>query len=284
MTLTPPGRLLSVALIYADLGWPVFPCVPRDKRPMTSHGLKDATTDRDQITEWWEHTPDANLAIATGVAFDVLDVDELYRDEDGNVGTPLDSWLPDDAPILVGPTVTTGNGAHLYVAPTGLGNRAAFVPHCDWRGAGGYVIAPPSVHPSGAVYRFERGSSDPEYGVRAPLLPAPEWLAALIQPKPFVPMPRERTVDPSNLSVYGQRALENECGRIMLAPEGTRNHALNCGAFAMGQLIAGGALSADEVIDALLVAAARIGLGDDEARATIASGIKSGHTQPRSLA
>jgi hypothetical protein len=283
----PMSRMLRVALIYADLGWPVLPCVPRDKRPMTNHGLKDATTDHEQIREWWGRTPDANLAIATGVAFDVLDIDELYRDDDGNViGTPLDKWLPDDAPILVGPTVATGKGAHLYLAPTGLGNRAGVVPGVDWRGSGGYVVAPPSIHPNGATYRFERGSSDPEYGVAAPLVAPPSWLYELIAPKPLQP----RTVSVSNgpgrknLDSWARTALEAECGRVSLAADGTRNHQLNASAFSLGQIVAGGGLDVNEVIDNLLVAASRAGLDEGESRRTIASGLDSGSKQPRSVA
>jgi hypothetical protein len=48
----------------------------------------------------------------------------------------------------------TPNGVHLYFLPTGLGNRARFRPGLDWRGAGGYVIAPPSVGVDGTVYRW----------------------------------------------------------------------------------------------------------------------------------
>ena len=42
-------KMLSSALQYAELGYPVFPCVPSGKRPLTKHGFKDATTDPEQI-------------------------------------------------------------------------------------------------------------------------------------------------------------------------------------------------------------------------------------------
>ena len=44
------GKMLQAALRYAELGYPVFPCVPRGKAPATAHGFLDATTDAGQIT------------------------------------------------------------------------------------------------------------------------------------------------------------------------------------------------------------------------------------------
>lgn len=285
-TLAPPAssRLLEVALIYADLGWPVFPCKPRGKTPITEHGLKDASTDLDQIGAWWDRTPDANVAIATGVAFDVLDVDVLERDEVGNViGTPLDAWLPNDSPLIAGPTVATGKGAHVYFATTGIGNRAGVIPGVDWRGQGGYVIAPPSVHPNGAIYRFERGSNDPEYGVWTTLSPPAPWLFGLLKPKKQSFRSFGSSTTTSSAGAYARRALENECGRVMLAAEGTRNHTLNSAAFSLGQLVATGSIGVDEVIEGLLLAASRAGLDETESRATVASGLNSGALQPRSV-
>ena len=53
------------ALEIADRGWPVFPC-NRDKKPMTANGFKDASTDEDQILEWWGKNPEANIGVPTG--------------------------------------------------------------------------------------------------------------------------------------------------------------------------------------------------------------------------
>src|SRR6266568_8600113 len=67
---------LRHALAYAWYGWPVFPCKPGSKEPATRHGFRDATTDPNQIRQWWQTLPRANLAIATGSPGpDVLDVD-----------------------------------------------------------------------------------------------------------------------------------------------------------------------------------------------------------------
>ena len=75
---------LRQALAYARRGWPVFPCLPGQKIPATTHGFRDATTDEQQITAWFTRHPDRNLAIATGAPGpDVLDVDQHGPDGNG---------------------------------------------------------------------------------------------------------------------------------------------------------------------------------------------------------
>ena len=71
--------MIRSALALAARGFHIFPCRPRDKRPATANGLKDATTDPDIIRAWWRQQPDNNIAIATGPASGifVVDVDGL---------------------------------------------------------------------------------------------------------------------------------------------------------------------------------------------------------------
>jgi transposase len=42
---------------------------------LVPHGVKDATTNRARVLAWWTRHPQANIGLATGHAFDVLDVD-----------------------------------------------------------------------------------------------------------------------------------------------------------------------------------------------------------------
>src|SRR5690242_2109256 len=91
MTASPLG---AAALAYAGHGWPVFPLKPRDKIPLIpkaagGNGVHDATTDTEQITAWWTAHPDANIGLAAGVAFWVLDADYkgFFTDEPDGADT-----------------------------------------------------------------------------------------------------------------------------------------------------------------------------------------------------
>lgn len=157
----PVAKLGSVALWYAKRGWPVFPLAPGSKLPglpsahpkgdpergkckgecgKLGHGLHDATTDEAQIRAWWKAVPTYGIGLATGHAFDVIDVD-------GPQGYQSLRELGDDIlPAIHGKvsTVREGGGEHLYILATGDGNRAGFKPGLDYRGVGGYVCAPPT--------------------------------------------------------------------------------------------------------------------------------------------
>jgi hypothetical protein len=67
---------LNAALRYAELGYPVFPCVTGSSRPLTEHGFLDASRDEQQIRRWWAQDPDANLALSAAGLL-VIDRDPL---------------------------------------------------------------------------------------------------------------------------------------------------------------------------------------------------------------
>lgn len=135
-----PPRLLDAALHYATrYGWPVFPLRAGQKRPATRNGFKDATTDPDRIRSWWTRHPNHNVGLPTGLAFDVIDID-----------TPIQpaslAALHAASKLRVhGHVATSSGGIHYYVTPTGRGNTARSMPGVDYRGLGGYVVAPPST-------------------------------------------------------------------------------------------------------------------------------------------
>ncbi|HEX5543258.1 MAG TPA: bifunctional DNA primase/polymerase [Micromonospora sp.] len=136
--------LLDAALRYAATGWPVVPCWPGAKVPLTRHGVKDATTDPTTITAWWSRCPAANVAIATGAPGpDVVDIDT----KNGASGRASYDRLR-DAGLLVGAfalVITPSGGWHLYYSGTDQGNGALGRHGVDFRGRGGYVLAPPSI-------------------------------------------------------------------------------------------------------------------------------------------
>lgn len=132
-----PPNLAAAALWYVErYRWPVFPLRPGTKVPATPHGFKDATLDVDRIKRYWSAVPDANIGLPTGIAFDVIDIDLPDGPAQWAEGT--------NVPDTHGRVSTANGGFHIYVKPTGGGNRARFLPGIDYRGAGGYVVAPPS--------------------------------------------------------------------------------------------------------------------------------------------
>lgn len=164
------SRLEYFAHEYANLGWPVFPLVPREKTPLTRNGFKDASTSHDQIVDWWRTHPEANIGVPTGLVFDVLDID-------GAIGlASLDERLGFRYRHQ-GPVGLTGKGWHLLFAPTGQPNGANLIPKVDFRGKGGYIVVPPSIHPLGHQYRWD---IENDRGPRTPLEPAQDWLLELV--------------------------------------------------------------------------------------------------------
>lgn len=156
-------RFADSAIAYAERGWPVLPLVPRAKTPLVKRGLLDASANRLQIIEWWNRWPFANIGIRTGVAFDVLDID-------GDAGQVSYMNLMPEGYIGNGPISRTKNGFHLLFLPMQSANRQGFLPGLDWRGTNGYIVAPPSTHPSGFTYYWQ---ANPD---THPLTAVPEWL------------------------------------------------------------------------------------------------------------
>lgn len=138
--------LAEAAHRYASIGIPVFPCVPGGKQPLTANGFHDATTSRATIEHWWRRTPDANIGLPTGTATGVLVVDVDVHDSGSGYAAFDHAHRKGQAKGWGWLVRTPSGGMHAYYPPTGDEQRCWQVPgaHIDFRGDGGYVIAPPS--------------------------------------------------------------------------------------------------------------------------------------------
>ena len=160
------NQLLDAAIEYASRGMAVFPLKPREKKPLTKHGVKDATTDFDQIEKWWKRNPNANIGIACGQASGgllVIDVDERSNGVSGF--DSLHEWESENGELPeTSRTITGKGGSHiLFRVPHKEANRVDLLEGVDIRSDGGYIVAPPSIHPNGNTYEWEY---DPEeYGI-----------------------------------------------------------------------------------------------------------------------
>jgi hypothetical protein len=260
---------LEAALEYARCGFPVFPCNPLDKKPLTSNGFKDATKDEAQIRAWWGRWPNAMIGVPTGAASGmwVVDLDlDPAKKIDGKA--TLDHLITQHGPLpptLV--TITPRGGQHLiwtWDPNVEVRNSAGRIgPGIDVRGNGGYVCWPPSRNANGGEYCWEQN------GVNQ-AAPAPGWLITLARKK---------------IRAWARAALDYECKAVAAAQPGTRNSTLNTAAFNLYQIVAGGELDEEDVHDRLFEAAETCGLvaddGAAQVEATIASGAAAGRQQPR---
>jgi hypothetical protein len=154
------SALGNAAIAYATRGFAVFPCAPHGKVPATTHhGCRDATKDLARITAWWCDNPNYNVAVATGPVSKVfvLDVDGIdaeasLRKLEGQHGA-----LPETIESI------TPRGRHIFLrCENGVvrNSAGAIAPGLDIRGDGGYVVLPPSIHPSGRPYVWSVDSGD----------------------------------------------------------------------------------------------------------------------------
>ena len=146
--------VLDYALAYAAAGFAVFPCEFGGKAPLTNRGFKDANDSISQIYRWFVSATPCNIAIATG------DVSNLVvLDFDPRNGADCNKFLTDNARyfagVKYGRVLTGGGGTHLFfrkATPLFRPPAELFGPGVDVKCDGGYVIAPPSIHPSGGQY------------------------------------------------------------------------------------------------------------------------------------
>lgn len=145
-------KFLTAALAYAAKGWPVFP-VRANKKPLTTYGVGDATTNPAQIRKLWAQHPKANIAMDVGGAgMMVLDLDPGHdiKELERNVGKIPKTNLSASTPR---------GGRHLFLE-IGRGDIVApssskLAPHVDVRSFHSYVLLAPSRTIDG-VYAWEK--------------------------------------------------------------------------------------------------------------------------------
>jgi hypothetical protein len=163
-----PHSLADSALAYTRRGWRVLPCRPRGKEPLTAHGVKDATCDLGAVEAWWHRWPAANIGVATGHGLLVLDADGDEGEES------LAALEARHGALELTAHSFTGKGRHVWfkcMRPVPSSVRR-LGPGLDVRSEGGYVIAPPSVHPNGRPYAWDVDHHLDEVSIAE----APPWL------------------------------------------------------------------------------------------------------------
>ena len=154
--------LAEAAVKYASMGFAVLPLKPRGKEPNIAHGVKDATADVAQVKAWWERHPNDNIGLAMGAASGGIVAIDIDVDEDaGKDGyDTLRTWENAHGELPETATSITGRGGyHMLYRMEGVGNSVGRDSAVDIRSDGGFIVAPPSIHPNGVAYQWE---FDPE--------------------------------------------------------------------------------------------------------------------------
>jgi hypothetical protein len=170
----------NAARAYLEIGWPVIPLIARTKRPLVRWTeFQNRRPSASELEGWLVRWPDLNIGIVTGAAAGlvVLDIDPKHGGAESlNELEAHHGALPPTVEALTG-----GGGRHLYFRHPGgtLHNLVGLAAGIDLRGDGGYIVAPPSIHPSGRAYEWRSGHAPGEM----PLDFMPESLLRLVNEK-----------------------------------------------------------------------------------------------------
>ncbi len=200
--------LYQMAFAYAGRSLPVLPLKSGGKMPLTEHGLNDASTRSQDVTDWWTvKWRGANIGLAIPEGFVVFDVDPRN-------GGSLDMLGEIPKTVMAR---TGGGGWHVWfrVSPDVKLRGKTDLPGIDVRKKGNYVVVAPSKHESGGTYEWvHKVRRIPSPTLRAPDLlvetaSIPQHLLDLIveQPKPVTTRSRQ-TITKGEASTWLDKALD----------------------------------------------------------------------------
>lgn len=201
VTTHPPTQpdVIDVALHYAAVHrWRVIPIAPGKKHPPVPEWQAAATTDPAIIRSWWSglyRGHGVGIATGPGSGIWVLDIDTAGAKAGAESLAELEaSYHPLPATVEA---VTGTGGRHLFFTwdpdhPVRNNQSGRVGAGIDVRGDGGQVVAAPTIHPTGAPYRWRPGHGPDDIAVAA----APTWLHTLLELEPTPPPapPRSRAL------------------------------------------------------------------------------------------
>lgn len=284
------GGIYASAIDYHDAGLSVIPCRV-DKRPAIDwQEYQNRLATYQEIDTWFSPrnpTTHHSIGVVCGAVSGklvVIDLDGFDAVREFYVQFPKASGLT--LTVMTG----SGKGAHLYFRvdkiPVNINVRTA-LGGFEIRGNGQYVIAPPSLHPSGKVYKT--------IALR-PIAHVPHlehvrrWFESLrnseTQDSSRQMVAAAKPVDVFT-EIWKKRYLESvvsqELARVQIASEGSRNNSLFYATLRLANYCAGGELSRSEIEALLLTAASRANIPAMEAQRTIASGFNIGWKKPKTV-
>ena len=171
------SSVLGSVIELSDFGFKMFPthsvsenlctcrkvnCKSPGKHPKLNNWKAIATDDKARLANLFKDN-NSNIGIVTGVKSNlvVIDVDPKNGGLDSYIEL-INKFGNIEKQTLV--SNTSAGGYHVYFKYSGnikCSNSTVFGPGIDVKGNGGYVIAPPSQHISGAQYCWRNGLIDP---------------------------------------------------------------------------------------------------------------------------
>lgn len=139
--------LYDVAKYYSSKGFSVIPLSPKGKKPLVPWIEYQGRKPTEEELKTWFNGTNNNIGIVTGAISGVVVVD---MDSEEAYALAEEKGLP------YTPMVKTGHGYHAYFEYREARNfqKRDDLRGIDFRADGGYVVAPPSVHPSGETYEW----------------------------------------------------------------------------------------------------------------------------------
>lgn len=151
-------RVIDVVNEYVDLGWSVLPVKPEEKRPYMTNWLQYTKTraSKQTVTGWFSTLSNAGVGVVTGKVSNMV-----VLDIESDCPYPIEDLLRRYPTQMY--SRTGSGGYHLfYQYPTNVtrvANRVGIFERADLRTDGGFIVLPPTIHPSGGRYEWiKRGA------------------------------------------------------------------------------------------------------------------------------
>ena len=288
------STMLHHAASLASRGWAIFPLSGKVPAIKDGRGCLDATSDAAQVADWWREYPHAGIGLATGKASGVwvLDIDTKPPSPRKSEASTIDGMAGlmalemEHGALPSTLTSITGSGGRHYFwrLPAGVDVRntqGVRTPEgirsgIDVRGSGGYVVVPPSPHPSGQMYRW---GDSPGH-----IADAPQWLMDIVTRKAS-PVRTAAPVIPAapvgdRRRMYGAKVLQSSCDLVVQSAEGGRHDQLLRAARYIGGHVASGFIAEHEARECLIDAGMASGKRRPEVERTVNDGIEDGKRAP----